>query len=256
MGRPGLSNHPKFRRLAFALGSAARARGHLELMWEVAYENGDPRLGDAVGVEAAAQWDGPRGDLFAALRDAGGPGRAGFIEAREGMWEVHDLYDHAPDYVRKRAKREAERRSTGRTLDAEVRSLTGQCPPNGGQRPENGTPPAPAPAPAPVLPPPAPPRGANVVPLHTQEAEEEVEHPFWEFSQAEREKLGRAREQKPEGFDAWARAAEGEVGPERLSVAYGRYLLDDHFRLKGWPMPVFQSPKVWRPRATRVRDTS
>lgn len=148
MGRPGLSNHPKFRRLAHTLGSAPLARGLLELMWEVAYENGDPRLGDPLGVEAAAQWAGERGVFFAAARDAGGPGRAGFIVERDGVWEVHDLYDHAPDYVRKRAKREAERRTTGRTLDAEVRSLTGQSPPKTGQRPENGTPPAPAPAPA------------------------------------------------------------------------------------------------------------
>lgn len=152
MGRPGLSNHPKFLRLARALGSEALARGSLELMWEVSYESGDPRLGDAEGVEAAARWRGEPGVLFAALRDSGGPGRQGFVEPDElgEAWLVHDLFDHAPDYVRKRARREDQRRASGQSLAAERRSVTGQCPPN-------GNPPAPAPAPAPNY---IPPTGA------------------------------------------------------------------------------------------------
>lgn len=105
-------------------------------------------------------------------------------------------------------------------------------------------------------PPPRPPESApNVVPLRTQKPEEEGS-PFWEFTQEEREKLGRTREKKPEGFDDWARGAEAEVGPERLSCAYARFLLDDDFKPRGWPIRVFQSPNVWRQRANPARDTS
>lgn len=105
-------------------------------------------------------------------------------------------------------------------------------------------------------PPPASPRARNVVPLRTQKPEEEADSPFWEFTQQERAKLGRGREEKPAGFARWARETEAEVGPERLSLAYSRFLLDDHFRMRGWPMPVFQRPKVWRPRANDLRNTS
>lgn len=129
MGRPGLSRHPKFLLLARTLGDENLARGVLEHGWEVAYEAGDDRLGNPDAVEAACRWRGERGVCFAALRDAGGaPGRVGFIEEREGVWCVHDLYDHAPDYVRKRAAREEQRRVKGRSLAAERRTLTGQSP--------------------------------------------------------------------------------------------------------------------------------
>lgn len=105
-------------------------------------------------------------------------------------------------------------------------------------------------------PPPASSAAPNVVHLRAQKPEEEEESPFWEFTQQERAKLGRGREEKPAGFDAWARTTEAEVGPERLSLAYCRYLADEDFRMRGWPMPVFQKPKVWRPRANDLRDTS
>ena len=127
MGRPGLSHHPKFLMLARTLGEVM-ARGVLELVWEVSYESGDDRLGGPDAVEAAARWRGERGVCFAALRDAVGQGRVGFIEERDGVWCVHDLWDHAPDYVRKRATREAQRRTKGQSLAAEQRSLTGQRP--------------------------------------------------------------------------------------------------------------------------------
>jgi hypothetical protein len=128
MGRPGLSRHPKFLRLALELGNEPLARGALELLWEVSYEAGDPRIGDPANVEAAARWRGEKGALFAALRDAGGTGRVGFIEDRDGAWVIHDLWDHAPDYVRKRAAREDERRVKGRSMDAARTTLTGQSP--------------------------------------------------------------------------------------------------------------------------------
>lgn len=50
----------------------------------------------------------------------------GFIEEREdGLYYVHDFFDHAPDYVRKRAEREAARTQSGRTLSG-IRAEAGR----------------------------------------------------------------------------------------------------------------------------------
>jgi hypothetical protein len=140
MARPGLDRHVKFRLLVRLLGEPeAHVRGYLECLWDVAYENGEPLIGDSDAVEAAAKYPGERGRLFNALLRCGGSGRDGFIESVHGcadMYKVHDLFDHAPEYVQKRRKREEERR-------AKVAAD------NGGQRPppaDNGAPPAPAPA--------------------------------------------------------------------------------------------------------------
>src|SRR5262245_56848829 len=113
MARPGLTNHPKFRRLVHELGvPVPPAIGYLECMWAVAYESGDPLLGDVTDVELAAQWPGEAGRLCQALLTCGGDGRAGLIELREdGRHYVHALWDHAPDYVHQRRARETERRT-------------------------------------------------------------------------------------------------------------------------------------------------
>lgn len=113
MARPGLTQHRKFRRLERAVNGQALARGLLETMWDVCYQNGD-FLGDSKDVEAAAHWGGEPGNLTKALLEAGGESGAGFIEEipdRPGQYQVHDLYHHAPDYVRKRGSREAARRT-------------------------------------------------------------------------------------------------------------------------------------------------
>jgi hypothetical protein len=175
MARPGLRKHPKFLRLVAMIGEPqAHVLGHLECMWETAYECGDPSIGDALDVELVAGWDGASGALCKAMLECGGTGRAGFIEeCREapGRYEVHDLYDHCPEYVRKRMDREAARRAVGKTL-SEVRAEAArkrwdkpeqtdangshlqpdamQTDASGCKRHANGTPPAPAPAPAPA----------------------------------------------------------------------------------------------------------
>lgn len=120
MARPGLTKHPKFLRLMHILGvPAPHARGYLELLWETAYENGEPRIGDSVDVELVAGWPGESGKLCDALLTCGGSGRAGFIEdepGEPGRYRVHDLFDHAPDYVQRRMKRELARQSDGKTI--------------------------------------------------------------------------------------------------------------------------------------------
>lgn len=161
MARPGLLRNRKFIRLARALDALAfgevqirglgqsLALGSLEMLWSATYESGDDVVGTCDDVEALAGWNGPAGILFAALRDAGLPDRAGFIEEhpdRPGLYRVHDLWDHAPDYVRKRRQRETERRTKGAVLSQAAdtdQSLTGHGPPNGRT-------PAPSPTPSPA----------------------------------------------------------------------------------------------------------
>jgi len=166
VARPGLTKHRKFLRLARTLGNAPLALGCLELIWQQAYENGNPYLGDETDVEAAAEWPGETGILCKALLAAGGDGNHGFIdqvEDRPGHYCVHDLFDHAPRYVGQRLERELERQNKGVTL-SQIRADAGRKgaamtnakrAANGSKRAANEqqivATPAPAPAPAPAL---------------------------------------------------------------------------------------------------------
>ena len=136
MARPGLTRHRKFKCLSRLLGSKAIALGSLELLWEVAYENGDDLLGKAEDVEYQAGWQGDAGVLVFALKESE------FIDQEGELYRVHDLWDHAPDYVRKRLKREQKLRETG----AKLKTLTGQRP--DGDRSVSSTPCTQHPAPA------------------------------------------------------------------------------------------------------------
>jgi hypothetical protein len=92
---------------------APHVLGHLEYLWATAYECGEPRIGDMVSVELAAAWVGEPGKLCKVLLECGGEGRAGFIEpmpGQPGIYQIHDLHDHAPDYVQARARKETERK--------------------------------------------------------------------------------------------------------------------------------------------------
>lgn len=108
MARPGLNGHRKMRRLVHVLGRPRyQCRGLLETMWEAAYEAGEPRLGDALDVALAAEWDGERHEELAEALLA-----AGFIDRDEaGQYWIHDLYDNAPEYVMLRRIRALERMS-------------------------------------------------------------------------------------------------------------------------------------------------
>jgi hypothetical protein len=160
MARPTLSGHRKFRRLSAALASRVIARGVLELLWDACYEAGDDYLGTAADLEALVSWPGDPGKLALALAACGLPEGHGFIEpVSDGhggvTYRVHDLWHHAPDYVRKRHHRENERRQKSVPVMTDRRTA-----PNGAERRHVApTPdcltgvdrtPAPAPAPAPV----------------------------------------------------------------------------------------------------------
>ncbi len=170
MGRPNLAGHRKFRRLARELDSDVIARGCLEFLWESAYENGSSYLGDKDDVELAARWKGEPGKLAQALLLAGGDGNAGFIEevpGNPGQFAVHDLFQHAPEYVQKRRDRELARIQRGVTISDMRREAgkrgralqlanVGQTSASVGQTEDgchntraNGVTPAPAPARAP-----------------------------------------------------------------------------------------------------------
>jgi hypothetical protein len=118
MARPGLDKNVKFRALCRLLGEPRpHVRGYLEYLWETVYETGNAVVGDSAMVEAAAEFPGKPGTLCRALLSCGGDGRSGFIEPApgiQGQYQVHDLRDHAPDYVQLRAAKEAERRKERR----------------------------------------------------------------------------------------------------------------------------------------------
>lgn len=158
MARPTLFTHPKFLRLSMALGSRMMAAGALECVWRLGYESGDPFVGDWRVVEYACEWKGEPGALSAALVDSG------FLDGGDGgRLSIHDLHDHAPEYVQKRFAREASRKESGATI-ASLRSEAGKKGAaarwdgkrmaNGGHCLANGrqamAPPTPAPTPTPA----------------------------------------------------------------------------------------------------------
>ena len=151
MARPSLFTHRKFIRLSRILGASYKAVGVLESIWHHAYQDGDPTLGTAEDVEFMIQWDGESGACAAALVETE------FLEACDGeCLLVHDLADHAPDYVLGRYQKEAQRRGVNLSRDDVREILRGNLflvqSEDGrwtvqGQSPDCQPTPAPAPAP-------------------------------------------------------------------------------------------------------------
>jgi len=104
--RPTLFDHPKFHRLVHILAlPEPYVLGHLEYLWRVGYASGNPFIGDSLDVEIAAKWKGERGVLTRALLEV-----RLLDEISENQFRIHDLHDNAPDYVRSRARQEAQRK--------------------------------------------------------------------------------------------------------------------------------------------------
>jgi len=92
-----LTRHWKFRRLARLLDSPALARGTLELLWESAYEAVSDYVGPPDEIAEAVSWRGDPSELVALLLDTG------WLDQRApGVYVIHDLWQHAPKYVRLR----------------------------------------------------------------------------------------------------------------------------------------------------------
>jgi hypothetical protein len=94
-----LWTNPKFRRLVHELREPVpHVLGYLECLWNTAYQAANPRIGDAIDVELAAEYPGERGKLFKALV------ACRFLDEESGVFFVHDFWDHAPHYVKNRAQ--------------------------------------------------------------------------------------------------------------------------------------------------------
>lgn len=98
MARRTLDRHPKFKRLFRELRiNRALARGHLELWWDSAHDKSCPIFESAAELEACAEWEGEPGALAAKLVDVK------LADALpKGRLQVHDYWDHCPEYVWKR----------------------------------------------------------------------------------------------------------------------------------------------------------
>lgn len=101
MAKPELTSHRKFKKLVRLLGDPRpHVIGYLECLWHQGYQIGTAFLGDADDVEAAAEYPGERG------RFANAAYEAGFLDVDgHGHYLIHDLYDHAPAYAKKRMAR-------------------------------------------------------------------------------------------------------------------------------------------------------
>lgn len=124
MARPGLFRHRKFSKLAIALRSPFMATGVLETLWSVCGETCDDRVGSAEELAFSIGWTDKRVDIAQALH------AAGFLDKHDdGTYSVHDFWDHCPQYVERRRKREDERRGTSsaaRPTDATGKPMASQ----------------------------------------------------------------------------------------------------------------------------------
>jgi hypothetical protein len=139
MALPGLTQHRKFGRLARALGSRVLAMGVLELLWSHAYDVVDATIGDATDLAYILDWPTDPAAVIEALQGAG------FIdEIAPGQYAVHDLWDHCPQYVRRRRAR-AEARTNPSVSQpgpgaTDLTALPGQASPDQ-ERKSSGVPP-------------------------------------------------------------------------------------------------------------------
>lgn len=145
MARPSLFSHRKFTRLSRMLGAAYKAAGVLEVIWHHAYQDGDPRVGTAADIEFMVGWDGAAGDCARALIECG------FLDERDDCeLVVHDLDDHAPEYVKARSRKERQRRREREQTGTEPRTERDTTVTVTGHDRDCHPTPAPAPAPTPI----------------------------------------------------------------------------------------------------------
>lgn len=109
MAKLALRSNRKFRRLLamVRVDSPEHLRGHLSALWETTWENGTPLIGDFQDIEAAAGWSMPDVDKYppGALAAALVMARLVDVVVEGELYAVHDWYEHAPEYVKKRIGR-------------------------------------------------------------------------------------------------------------------------------------------------------
>jgi hypothetical protein len=101
VAKPELRDHRKFLKLKRLLGEPTpHVIGYLECLWHRGYQTGSAYIGDDLDVEAAAEYPGEKGRFSHAAHEAG------FIDQNDdGTFAIHDLFDHAPAYAKKRMGR-------------------------------------------------------------------------------------------------------------------------------------------------------
>lgn len=133
--KSGTERHPKTLHVAEILHlPVPTVLGHLELLWSFTAQfalRGDVgRWGD-VAIERALLWTGENGALIQALTTAG------FLD-KDPQYRLitHDWADHAPDYIRKRLKRQGLGFVEPGGTSPEDGG--GKCPDNGRRSADNG----------------------------------------------------------------------------------------------------------------------
>lgn len=99
MAKLSLRNHPKFKLVKRDLNICdAYLLGHLEMLWQTAYENVGKSLPKFTidEIEISADWQGNSGLFCESLFNRG------FIDQIDDQYQIHNLLTHAPDYVKKR----------------------------------------------------------------------------------------------------------------------------------------------------------
>jgi len=125
MARSELRTHRKFKRLVKSLSlPVPYVVGLLECLWQTGYQSGSDLLGDATDVELCAEWPGEPGMFCAAALDCG------FIERRGDLYHIHDLKDHAPEYVKKKLQYRERVSTQNKELGEEMGENIPQSAPN------------------------------------------------------------------------------------------------------------------------------
>lgn len=109
MAKLALRSNRKFRRLLamVRVDSPEHLRGHLSALWEATWENGTPLIGDFNDIEAAAGWTMADQEKYppGAFASAMVLARLVDVVVEGELYAVHDWYEHAPEYVKKRIGR-------------------------------------------------------------------------------------------------------------------------------------------------------
>lgn len=110
MAHSRIFSDTKFQRLVKRLDEPmAHVLGHLECLWQYAYEHCLPKGSiDKKDIEDAAHWDGAKGVFMRAVL------AESFIERKGRGYFIHQFKSNAPAYVRKRMERKKLRDSTCR----------------------------------------------------------------------------------------------------------------------------------------------
>ena len=98
MAKPSFYNHWKFKMLTNELKQCRpKVLGHVQMLWDVSGIIGKIRYTDEE-IEAVVEWDGVPGEFTKAMV------KVGLLDKKDEMYEIHDWWDHCPNYVKRKMK--------------------------------------------------------------------------------------------------------------------------------------------------------